>query len=555
MEYQVVKTKVIGFFVRVAIFLALLVSVGQLSRATVHASWIEPVQVSNVPEVGLVAPIMISVDDSGTLHAIWIQYFSGDQDGTYYAQKQPGQVWSIPELTPLPFRGDNGKMDAVVSPDGTVHLVASGSCCGETWAWVYLSRSPSGQWSEVELANADYAAAGGPSLALDIDGTLHLVYPGKLLGTFDPPQMRYQFKTAGGSWSEMQQISSGAGDAFGGILTVDDTDTLHLAWTQDMDGDQNFQAVYSTLAPGSSWSAFEPIYDGASVAGFVVDSYFAPHLVFLDSARNFDLSYTTRSSDGLWSTPLDLTETPGVVHPSLAITANDILHLVYDNENGSVTYRTKFPGEPWGEPSVAATNATPSGFVVPRITTDTGGHPHVIFGSGDVYYTGEVLDFRELTNLSPADVWVGLKNSDDVGIRFDLLAEVYKNTDLVGSGQLDSVPGGSSGFNNAKLNSIPLTLPSPVPIAENDELSIKLYVRNACVGSGKNSGTARLWYNDGAADSHFDATIDDFTSIYYLISDFLLSNSPGVGPKFKADVGAGAKCSPFKLFGAWNTSL
>ena len=33
------KTKVIGFFVRVALFLALLVSVGQFSKVTVYASW------------------------------------------------------------------------------------------------------------------------------------------------------------------------------------------------------------------------------------------------------------------------------------------------------------------------------------------------------------------------------------------------------------------------------------------------------------------------------------------------------------------------------------
>ncbi|MET0852862.1 MAG: hypothetical protein ABW020_17120 [Candidatus Rokuibacteriota bacterium] len=32
-------------------------------------------------------------------------------------------------------------------------------------------------------------------------------------------------------------------------------------------------------------------------------------------------------------------------------------------------------------------------------------------------------------------------------------------------------------------------------------------MRNACTGSGKNSGTARLWYDDSAADSQFVTTI------------------------------------------------
>ena len=47
---------------------------------------------------------------------------------------------------------------------------------------------------------------------------------------------------------------------------------------------------------------------------------------------------------------------------------------------------------------------------------------------------------------------MGLANSDDVGIRFDLQAIVSVNGSPVGSGYLDSVAGGSSGFNNAKLN-------------------------------------------------------------------------------------------------------
>ena len=64
-------------------------------------------------------------------------------------------------------------------------------------------------------------------------------------------------------------------------------------------------------------------------------------------------------------------------------------------------------------------------------------------------------------------VWVGLKNSDDVGIRFDLQAKVYLNGSLVGSGTLNSVAGGSSGFNNAKLHTIPLTLTAPISIGEN----------------------------------------------------------------------------------------
>src|SRR5262249_32109827 len=53
-----------------------------------------------------------------------------------------------------------------------------------------------------------------------------------------------------------------------------------------------------------------------------------------------------------------------------------------------------------------------------------------------------------LTALNPAKVWIGLKNSDDVGAKFDLKAEVFNGTTLIGFGQLNGAAGGSSGFNN-----------------------------------------------------------------------------------------------------------
>jgi len=161
---------------------------------------------------------------------------------------------------------------------------------------------------------------------------------------------------------------------------------------------------------------------------------------------------------------------------------------------------------------------------------------------------------RQLTALSPARVWVGLKNSDDVGVKFDLLAEAYRDGVLVGSGQVNSVPAGSSGFNNAKLDTITFSNFSTVPFPPGSSLSLKLYVRNACSGSGHDSGTARLWFNDSAADSHFDATIGGSANDYFLRDGFLLATTAGPGPKKTIDVQAGSKCSAFKPFGTWTTT-
>lgn len=162
----------------------------------------------------------------------------------------------------------------------------------------------------------------------------------------------------------------------------------------------------------------------------------------------------------------------------------------------------------------------------------------------------------QLTALGSANVWLGLRNSDDVGVKFDLLAEALKNGAPVGSGELDNFPGGSSGFNNAVLRTINLALSAPVNIAPGDTLSFRLSVRIATASSHR-SGTARLWFNDAAADSHFDATIGGTTRSYYLTNGLLLSPMLGPGPKNTSDVSVDRAVggNPFKPFGTWSVTF
>ena len=64
-----------------------------------------------------------------------------------------------------------------------------------------------------------------------------------------------------------------------------------------------------------------------------------------------------------------------------------------------------------------------------------------------------------VTALGPAKVWIGLKNSDDVGLRVDLEAEVFLKVGTqetrIGHGRLDNQSTGSSGFTKAALYTIP----------------------------------------------------------------------------------------------------
>src|SRR6185295_5891041 len=127
----------------------------------------------------------------------------------------------------------------------------------------------------------------------------------------------------------------------------------------------------------------------------------------------------------------------------------------------------------------------------------------VAVSDGEVLVSSSItvtVELKALTSLGPAQVWLGLKNSDDIGTKFDLLAEVFKNGAFVGSGQLNDVPGGANGFSKAVERTINLAQAGPTGFRTGDTLSIRLSVRIAA-SSGHVSGTARLWYDDSVADS------------------------------------------------------
>jgi hypothetical protein len=164
---------------------------------------------------------------------------------------------------------------------------------------------------------------------------------------------------------------------------------------------------------------------------------------------------------------------------------------------------------------------------------------------------------NQLTALGPAQAWLGLRNSDDVGTMFDLRAEVSRNGVVIGSGQLDGVSGGSSGFNNAVLRTTNLALAVPVDVCPGDTLSLKLSVRIAANVAGHRSGTARLWFNDSAANSQFSTTIGGATTTNFLLNGFGLGSVAGSGPKKTIDVFVDRAVggNPFKAFGTWSRTF
>jgi YVTN family beta-propeller protein len=163
----------------------------------------------------------------------------------------------------------------------------------------------------------------------------------------------------------------------------------------------------------------------------------------------------------------------------------------------------------------------------------------------------------QLNDLGGSNLWLGLRNGNEVGSKFDLQAEVFVNNVPAGSGQLNSVPSGGSGFTNAIERLVDLTLPAPVVFQAGDVLSIRLSVRIAAAVPSHPSAIARLWYGDASANSSFDLKIGAVTRRYYLRSGFLLNTTAGTGPRESIDVFINKTpvSNSFKPLGTWSTPI
>ena len=181
--------------------------------------------------------------------------------------------------------------------------------------------------------------------------------------------------------------------------------------------------------------------------------------------------------------------------------------------------------------------------------------------------TQEGLYLATARLIGPAKLWLGLKNSDDVGLRVDLQAEIFQNDGPIASGRLANQPTGSSGFGNALLRTVTLDVTAPPrALSSGDTLTITVSVRRTCAGGGHSSGTVRLWYGGIPMDvgrtrdagSRFDAMIDGVDNDFFLERGASLSVAPGSSKLF-ADVFVNSTrpCPdrPFLPFGTWSIVL
>lgn len=97
-----------------------------------------------------------------------------------------------------------------------------------------------------------------------------------------------------------------------------------------------------------------------------------------------------------------------------------------------------------------------------------------------------------LQALTPLHVWLGLKNSDDQGTRFDLYAEVVRNGAVVSAGLTRCITGLTRNANQAQEVTIPFSaFSSQIITVPPDTVGLRIWTRSARTATTRSAaGTA-----------------------------------------------------------------
>lgn len=139
-----------------------------------------------------------------------------------------------------------------------------------------------------------------------------------------------------------------------------------------------------------------------------------------------------------------------------------------------------------------------------------GGNPWAAVGT---WTAAPALVSGSVTGLGDVDVWLGLKNSDDIGTRFDLRVEAYKNGTFVASGESYCIQGITRNPNLAKEVAVAFAPFAATAFdGSTDVLSLKVSTRIGTTGGGvfcgghSNAVGLRLYFDAISRSAMFDAT-------------------------------------------------
>jgi uncharacterized repeat protein (TIGR01451 family) len=314
---------------------------------------------------GYVWGLSLAADGNGVLHAMWLNVIQAGYSETrtaYYASRQNDGTWSAPQNVSN-YTHQTTPSRIAVDRNGTVHTVWGGEGSPDIY---YASRGSDGLWSERQrvFSSSDSNWVRTVQFVVGDTGTIDMVW--NYYDSYPTSHIYYTHRMNNGAWLTPQKIFSGALPEESPQLAVDKTGGVHVVWQQEMPGTYSgyYDIYYTYRDHNGIWSEPQnicntpgrPGYSPPDVPQLVVGADGVVHVAWLDDTPgNLDIYYVQRREDGTWSDIQNISDSPGTsTGPLLAVDNQGIPHIVWeDDTTGNVEiYYSKRGGDgAWADPS------------------------------------------------------------------------------------------------------------------------------------------------------------------------------------------------------------
>ena len=374
------------------------------------------------------------LDGEDTIHVVWSEYpfmdSSENEAFIYYMYKIKGNAWSDVDLIYESNVRETIELSMVKDSEDNLYIVWSSQnpqnpqdIAGEYYPDIFFDyKLKDESWVTLEIIAESTMNSLNPSLAIDSDDTLHLVYGehgGQGIIAFHG-EIHYRYKLKDEAWSGSTELAS---NSFSPKIAIDETDKVHVVYV-----DYNYPGddiAYRSKPKDGSWSSSEFIYQTDTNAGSCIIDVSPDrtiHVVFKDS----DLLYSSKTQNENWKNPEVISESSYLY--SLVSDLDNNLYIVWDQER-YIHYMTTKENLPPDSPSAQVKGSIPEYTETAYTFTTTATDPE---GCNNIYYW---FDWGDDTNSG----WIGAFSSGEeietshswteLGT-FEVLVKVKDNKDL-----------------------------------------------------------------------------------------------------------------------------
>ncbi|TES93443.1 MAG: hypothetical protein E3J87_02310 [Candidatus Cloacimonadota bacterium] len=310
-------------------------------------------------------------------------------------------------------------------------------------------KNPTGDGENYDSRNVsrNSGGAGAPSMCIDNNGTVHLVWMDDTPGNWE---IFYSFKTASGRWATPANISNTDSASYGPDIVSDPLNKIHVVWDEWV-AEHNPEILYIEKDWLGEWS--DTVNISQTETGDVMpdidsDSYGTLYVVWMDG---LGMGFCQKE-DNSWSTP-EIFSPHSDLNPSCTVSNDGILYVVGESHiptgNREIYFYIRNKNRNWTEPRNLS-NSPDYYSYLPEIVCDDQGNVFAswcesIQGYSDIFFSvcslsGNWSDPENISNTPlVSSFWISmdidisgkihLVNMEETGVDYDV---IYKVRDVNG---------------------------------------------------------------------------------------------------------------------------